>query len=57
MSKNSRYLVETKTGKVGRTYHNELMINNKQPVHIKVGEKVLKMLCDPDSLKLKGFLD
>lgn len=55
--KNSGYIVETKTGKVGRTYHNEPMVNGKQPVYIEVGEKTLKMLCNPTSLKLKGFVD
>jgi hypothetical protein len=55
--RNSGYIVETKSGKVGRTYHNEPMINGKKPVHIDIDGKTVKMLCDPNSLKLKGFSD
>ena len=59
MNKTSGYLVETKTGLNGRTYHNEQPINGKTSVHVDVGNKIIKMLCDPDSLKLKlkGFID
>ena len=57
MSKNSGYLVETKTGLKGRTYHSENLVNKKIIVHIDKGDKVVKMLCDPDSLKIVGFTD
>jgi hypothetical protein len=55
MSKNSGYLVETKTGKRGRTYHNKGMINGKIPVYLEGIEA--PMLCDKDTLKLIGFVD
>ena len=54
---NSGYLVETKTGKRGRTYHCEGLINGKQIVHVEIDGKTLKMLCDPDTLKITGFID
>jgi len=53
--KNPGYIVETKTGKVGKTYHREALVNKKQVVHIE-GEK-LPMLCDPKSLKITGYFD
>jgi len=57
MSKNSGYLVETKTGKVGRTYHIEGLVNKKMVVHVEVNDKILKMLCDPKSIKITGFIE
>lgn len=57
MDKNPGYQVETKTGKVGRTYHKEGLVNNKMRVHIEENGKTLKMLCDPNSLKITGFID
>lgn len=57
MSKNSGYLVETKTGKKGRTYHSENLINKKTVVHIDVDGKDIKLLCDPKSLILLGYID
>ena len=57
MSKYAGYLVETKTGKKGRTYHREKKINKKTVVHIDVDGKDVKMLCDPESLKIIGFVD
>ena len=57
MSKDAGYLVETKTGKKGRTYHREKKINKKTVVHIDVDGKDVKMLCDPNSLKIIGFVD
>ena len=52
-NKNAGYLVETKTGLIGRTFHHEEYINNKIIVHTKNG----KLLCDPSKLKMKGFID
>ena len=57
MSKNSGYEVKTKSGKVGRTYHREGLVNKKMVVHVKIDDKTVKMLCDPDSLELIGFID
>ena len=57
MSIDAGYLVETKTGKKGRTYHKENKINKKTVVHLDVDGKDVKMLCDPESLKIIGFVD
>lgn len=57
MSKNSGYQVKTKTGKLGRTYHIEGLINKKMVVHVEVNDKIHKMLCDPKSLEIIGFID
>jgi len=52
-NKNAGQIVETKTGLVGRTYNHETLINGKVRVYTEKG----KMLCDPTTLKLKGFID
>jgi len=52
---NPGYLVETKNGKKGRTYHSKGLINGKIPVYIEGEEKPI--LCIPDTLKLKGYVD
>lgn len=52
-NKNAGQIVETKTGLVGRTYSNEDLINGKIRVYTDKG----KLLCDPTTLKLKGFID
>lgn len=52
-NKNAGQIVETKTGLVGRTYSHETLINGKVRVYTEKG----KMLCDPTTLKLKGFID
>jgi hypothetical protein len=57
MSKDSGYLVETKSGKQGRTYHREGLVNKKMVVHIEVDGKEVKMLCDPQTTKIIGFVD
>ena len=57
MSKNSGYLVETKNGQKGRTYHCENLINKKTIVHIDKENKSMKILCEPDTLKILGFVD
>jgi hypothetical protein len=57
MSKDAGYLVETKTGKRGRTYHREKLINGKMIVYIKTDDKEVKMLCDPQKIKIIGFVD
>ena len=55
MSKNSGYLVITKSGKEGRTYHSEKKVNDKVIVHIDGIET--PMLCTVDNLKIIGFVD
>ena len=57
MSKNAGYVVKTKTGKIGRTYHRDGLINKKMVVYIEVDNKIVKMLCDPKSIKTTGFID
>jgi hypothetical protein len=55
MSKDSGYLVKTKSGKEGRTYHREKKINNKTVVHINGMD--IPMLCNTDTLEIIGFID
>ena len=50
---NSGYIVKTKGGLVGRTYHKDELINGKQIVHIEQG----KILCRPETLTFIGFID
>lgn len=57
MSKESGYLVETKTGLKGRTFHREALVNKKQIVHIDKDGKDIKMLCDPKTIKIVGYVD
>jgi len=57
MSKDAGYVVETKTGKQGRTFHREKLINGKMVVYVKVDSKEVKMLCDPQTVKIIGFVD
>jgi len=79
MSKDPGYIVITKTGKKGRTYHKKEPVNGKIPVYLYIchicggegdhtpdcGAKVLgftmvserAILCDSETLKLKGFID
>ena len=54
-SSSSGFLVETKSGKKGRTYHNKGLINGKVPVYVDGEEKPI--LCDPTTLKQIGFID
>ena len=39
MSKDSGCLVETKTGKQGRTYHRDTLVNGKMVVYVKINNK------------------
>jgi hypothetical protein len=63
MSKDSGYQVETKGGIKGRTYHREGLVScegkvtKKMVVHIEVEGKDVKMLCDPETVKIIGFID
>lgn len=67
--KKSGYIVETKTGKLGRTIHEKGLINGKLPVYlatkikethgvkipIEYSEKAI--LCDLKGVKQIGFID
>lgn len=53
-NKRAGMLVETKTGLTGRTYSSEELVGGKVRVYTTTGAK---MLCDPKTLKLKGFID
>lgn len=53
-NKNAGRIVETKDGVLGRIYNNEALINGKYRVHCIDGKK---LLCSPENLKLKGFVD
>jgi hypothetical protein len=69
--KNSGYLVETKEGKMGRTFHNKGLVNGKVPVYLCVESRKSEVLgydlcikysdsailCDPATLKTRGFID
>ena len=57
MSKDSGYLVKTKTGKEGRTYHLEGLINKKMVVHVEIDGKEVKILCDPKTIEIIGYTD
>lgn len=54
---NSGYLVTTKKGLTGRTYHRDNLINGKQPVYLEVEGKQVRLLCDPETLTVIGFID
>jgi hypothetical protein len=58
MSKDSGYLVKTKTGKEGRTFHREGLVNKKTIVHIlDENGKDVKLLCNPKTIKIIGYVD
>ena len=52
-NKNAGQLVETKKGLTGITYNHEDLINGKIRVYTEKG----KLLCNPNTLILKGFID
>lgn len=59
MSKDSGCLVETKSGKRGRTYYRDKLVNKKVIVYVEVEGKdePLKMLCDPKTVTVIGYVD
>lgn len=61
MNNNSGYLVETKKGKKGRTYHLKGLIKGKVPVYLETDKRFHysddAILCDPQTLKRTGFVD
>lgn len=46
-------IVVTQNGITGRTYNSEEYVNDKVVVHIKGG----KLLCRPETLKVKGYIN
>lgn len=54
MAKGSGYLVETKTGLLGRTYHSEKMVNGKVRVYL-LDEPQLELFKKNDFLKQVAF--
>lgn len=55
LQKNPGCLVETKTGKRGKTYYREGYVKGKLVVH--VDEMELPLLCDPNTVKIIGYFD
>ena len=58
--KNSGYLVMTKGGKKGRTFHSKGFIKGKVPVYLekeKFEFEEIGILCDKDSLEVIGFIN
>jgi hypothetical protein len=54
------YLVETKTGQKGRTYHSRSLIKGKVPVYLEIEKFIYSnkaILCIPETLKIIGFID
>ena len=59
-TKKPGFLVTTKKGKKGRTYHTKGLINNKVPVYLETKDKSYSehaILCDPMTLQRNGFID
>ena len=52
-NQNAGRMVQTKNGLIGRTFNNEEPINGKIRVYTEKG----KLLCSPETLILKGFID
>ena len=57
MSRDAGYQVKTKTNKEGRTYHREGLINKKMVVYVEVDGKTVKMLCNPKTIEITGYID
>lgn len=54
------FLVKTKTGKKGRTFHADALVNGKQLVYLTKSQKTYSetgMLCDPTTIEVIGFID
>lgn len=50
-------LVTTKNGIKGRTYHEDDLIGGKKPVYTEIDGKPVRLLCDPETLTINGFID
>jgi hypothetical protein len=60
MKKDSGYIVETKDGKTGRTFHNKAFVNKKVPVYLVTKPNEYSnnaTLYEPNSLKVIGYID
>jgi hypothetical protein len=59
--KGSGYIVKTKKGKTGRTYHYKGLVNGKVPVYLEKedgsGYEEKAILCSIDSLVKVGYID
>ena len=53
--KRSGFIVETQSGKVGKIYSDEKLINGKIPVYLEGTERPL--LSNPETLKITGRFD
>jgi len=53
INKRSGRIVETRSGLTGRTYNHEDLVNGKVKVYTDNG----KLLCSPETLSVKGFID
>lgn len=53
MNKESGYIVETKEGKTGRTFHSKGFVNKKQPVYLGTEFKDRKL---PDGSTIKDVV-
>lgn len=60
MSKESGYLVKTKKGKVGRTFHSKGEVGGKTPVYLETEPLTYSdkaILCETQTLKVIGYID
>ena len=62
MDKGAGYVVRTKNGKTGRTYHNQEYIKGKTPVYIEQTEGKYDfdekaILCNPETVTITGYID
>lgn len=55
MAKNSGCFVTTKTGKTGKSYYKDKLVNGKMIVH--VDGETMAYLCDPKTVKITGYFD
>ncbi len=59
MNKDAGYIVETRDGKIGRTYHKKQFVNGKCHVHMQTTPDNYSdnsALFDPKSLTIIGFI-
>lgn len=60
MPKASGYIVVTKTGKVGRTFHYKGEVGGKTPVYLETEPLTYSdkaILCETQSLQVIGYID
>jgi hypothetical protein len=49
------YLIKTRSGKTGRTYHSQDLVRGKVQVYLDGQQQ--NILVDPDNLEVVGFVD